>query len=186
MAEELDAETKLTVYALVLSRYKRLIGEKESRSISEIRHKVSPYNDFIRKKRDVFIRDMIPYNPATQFMYAAERAIDYVRKIKTIEFAFTFWMEFEEIDRLKVATAMDKAILLAALLRSLECRDVRVLVSKKGKPSVRFSWGNLTYIFIPESGSLLMENDALKFISNDPVAYSFNDLVYENYEDYEE
>ena len=183
MEGPLDAETKLTVYKLVLKRYKYLISEKESRSISEIRQRVSPYNDFIRKKRESFLTDMVPYNPATQFMVAAERAMDYIRKIKTLEFAFTFWMDFQEMDDLKIATAMDKAILLAALLRSLESEDAKVLVSRKGKPFVRFSQNATTYLFVPESGSLLMGDDASKLLSDDPIAYSFNDIVYENYEE---
>jgi len=183
MAEELDAETRLTVYKLVLNRYKDLISEKESRSISEIRQKVSPYNDFIRKQRESFIKDMVPYNPATQFMAAAERAMDYIRSIRTLEFAFTFWMEFKEMDELRIATAMDKAILLAALLRSLESQDAKVLVSRRGKAFVRFSWNSTAYLFVPESGSLLMGDDASNLISDDPIAYSFNDIVYENYEE---
>jgi len=183
MAEELDAETKLKVYKLVLNRYKDLISEKESRSITETRAKVSPYNDVIRKLKDSFTNDMVPYHPATQFMAAAERAMDYIRDMKTLEFAFTFWMDFKEMDELKIATAMDKAIMLAAILRALDSSDVKVQVSRKGKPSVRFSWDGKPYLFIPESGSLLMGDDASKLVSDDPIAYSFNDTVYENYEE---
>ncbi|MEW6748628.1 MAG: hypothetical protein AB1295_02895 [Candidatus Micrarchaeota archaeon] len=183
MAEELDAQTKLKVYKLVLNRYRDLISEKESRSITEIRARVSPYDDVIRRLSYSFTHDMVPYNPATQFMAAAERAMEYMRKIKTLEFAFTFWMDFKEMDDLKIATAMDKAIMLAAILRALESSDVRVQVSRKGKPSVRFSWDGRQYVFVPESGSLLMGDDVSKLVSDDPIAYSFNDNVYENYEE---
>ncbi len=183
MADELDAQTKLEIYKLVLSRYRSLISEKESLSISEIRQKVSPYNDFIRKKRDSMLADMVPYDSRNHFFIAAERAMDYVRKIKTCEFAFTFWMDFSEIESLKVATALDKAILLAALLRSFESEDARVLVSRKGRSFVRFSYKGSPYMFIPESGSLLMGDDAMKLLSEDPIAYCFSDLVYENYEE---
>ncbi|MEW6035341.1 MAG: hypothetical protein AB1529_01895 [Candidatus Micrarchaeota archaeon] len=183
MADELDAETKLSIYKLVLNRYKDFISEKESRSISEIRQRVSPYNDFVRRLRDSFTSDMAPYDHRSQFMAAAERAMDYVRRIRTCEFAFTFWMDFPEIERLRIATAMDKAILLAALLRSLESEDARVLVTRRGRPLVRFSWSGTPYMFIPESGSLLVGDDASKLVSDDPVSYCFSDLVYENYEE---
>jgi hypothetical protein len=180
---DLDSQAKLEIYKLVLSRYKDLISEKESRSISEIRQRVSPYGDFIRKTRDSFISDMVPYTPGTQFFVAAQRAMDYVRGIRSFEFAFTFWMDFREMDELKFGTSMDKAILLAALLRSLESGDVRVVVTKRRSAFVRFSWNGAQYLFAAENGSLLAGDDAMKAFTDDPIAYSFNDLVYESYED---
>lgn len=180
---DMGPDAKLGIYTLVLSRYKDLISEKESRSISEIRQRVSPYNDFIRKMRDSFTSDMVPYVFSNQFFVAAERAMSYVRDIRTCEFAFTFWMEFREMDELRFGTAMDKAILLAALLRSLESEDARVLVTKRGSAYVRFSWSGASYLFAAENGSLLVGDDALKIFASDPVAYSFSDLVYENYEE---
>ena len=180
---DLDSQAKLEIYKLVLSRYKDLISEKESRSISEIRQRVSPYNDFIRKMRDSMVTDMAPYVFKAQFFVAAQRAMAYVRSIRTCEFAFTFWMDFAEMDALKFGTSMDKAILLAALLRSLECEDARVLVTKKRSAFVRFSWNGAPYLFAAESGSLLAGDDAMKVFADDPVAYSFNDLAYESYEE---
>lgn len=183
MAEELDPGTKLEIYKLVLGRYKSLISENESISISEIRQKVSPYNDFVRNLRESMLKDTVPYDARLHFFIAAERAMDYVRKIRTCEFAFTFWMAFSEMERLRVGTSMDKAILLAALLRSFESEDARVLVSRRGRAFVRFSWKGAPYLFSPDSGSLLMGDDATKLLSDDPIAYCFNDLIYENYEE---
>lgn len=183
MAEDMEPKAKLEIYKLVLSRYKDLISEKESRSISEIRQRVSPYNDFIRKMRDSFVSDMVPYVFSSQFFVAAQRAMAYVRNIRTCEFSFTFWMDFGEMDGLGFGTSMDKAILLAALLRSLESPDARVLVTKKGLAFVKFSWNAAQYVFAPENGSLLAGGDAMRVFADDPAAYSFNDLVYENYED---
>ena len=183
MADDLDAKTKLELYRLVINRYRDVINEKESCSISEIRQKVSPYNDFIRKMRDSILSDIVPYVHKKHFFSAAQRAISYVREVRTCEFAFSFWMDFKEIDELKIATSMDKAILLAALLRSLESEDVRVLVTKKGRAYVRFSWNGTTHLFAPDSGSLLLGKDSLDIFSEDHISYSFNDLVYENYEE---
>jgi hypothetical protein len=183
MSDELDSATKLELYKLVLARYKDLINEKESRSISEIRQRVSPYNDFVRKLRDPMLADTVPYVPKTHFFAVAQRAMAYVRSIRTCEFSFAFWMDFREMDSLKIGTAMDKAILLAALLRALESEDAKVLVSGKGKTFVRFSWAGSQYVFVTESGSLLAGEDAMKMSPDDPVVYAFNDLVYENYEE---
>jgi hypothetical protein len=183
MADELDADTKLKIYKLVLGRYKDLISEKESLSITEIRERVSPYNDFIRGMRERMLSDIVPYDSRLHFLSAAERAMDYVRGIRTCEFAFTFSMSFKEMDELKIGTAMDKAIMLAALLRSFESEDARVLVTKKGKALVRFSCKGVPYLFNSESGSLLVGEDASRLFNEDPIAYCFNDLMYENYEE---
>lgn len=183
MAEDLDDKTKLEIYKLVINRYKDTITQNESRSISEIRQRVSPYTDFIRKMRERMLSDTVPYEYKRHFFTAVERALSYIRGIRTCEFAFNFWMNFEEIDSLKVSSALDKAILLAALLRSFESEDTRVVVTKKGKIFVKFLWRDTPYLVAPETGSLLSGEDSMKIFSDDPVAYSFNDLVYENYEE---
>ncbi len=182
MGEDLDASTKLEIYRLVLKRYKDFITEKESLSISEIRQKVSPYNDFIRKINAELTKNVVSYSYKNDFIRAAQNAMDYVREIKTCEFAFTFWMDFEDMQKMKIGTVMDKAILFAALLRSLGSEDVRVLVTKTYKPYVKFSFEK-EYLFVPETGSLLLGEDSMKMFSDDPVSYSFSDLVYENNEE---
>ena len=183
MAEDLDTKTKLEIYKLVISRYKDLISQKESRSISEIRQKVSPYNEFIKKMRERMLFDIVPYDYHRHFFTAVDRAVSYIREIKTCEFAFNFWMDFNEMEKLKIATVLDKAILLAALLRSFESEDARVLVTKKGRAFVRFTWKDTQYLVASDSGSLLSGDDSLKTFSEDPLAYSFNDIMYENYEE---
>jgi hypothetical protein len=182
MGEDLDAGTKLEIYRLVLQRYKELIAEKESLSISEIRQKVSPYNDFIRKLNAELTRNIVSYSYKDDFIRAAQNAMDYVRDIKTCEFAFTFFMDFQDMHKLKIGTVTDKAILFAALLRSLGSENVRVLVTKKDKPYVKFSFEK-EYVFVPETGSLLLGEDSMKLFSDDPVSYSFSDLIYENNEE---
>jgi len=183
MADDLDAETKLELYKLVINRYKDLISERESRSISEIRQMVSPYNDFIRKLHERLLPDIVPYEYGRHFFTAVERAMSYMRGIRTCQFAFTFWMTFEEMDSMKIASPMDKAILMAAILRSFESEDARVAVTKKGRAFVRFLWKDTEYFIAPETGSLLSGEDSLKAFADDPIAYSFNDLAYENYEE---
>jgi hypothetical protein len=183
MADELDIRTKLEIYKLVINRYKELISEKESYSISEIRQRVSPYNDIVKKVRDNILSDMLPYIPQKHFTMASQRAIDYIREIKTCEFSFTFLVQFEEMEKVKIGTAMDKAIFFAAILRALESENARVYVTKKNKCYVKYSWNNSNYIFAPETGSLLVGEDGDKVFADDPATYSFNDLVYENYEE---
>jgi len=184
MADDLDDETRLAIYKLVINRYKDLISEKESRSISQIRQAVSPYNDFIRSLRERMLKDTIPYEYKRHFFTAAERALSYIRGIRTCEFAFTFWMDFKEMDSLRIATSMDKALLLTALLRAFESEDARVLVTRKGRAFVRFMWDGVAHVVAADSGMLVAgEEGARALFADDPVAYAFNDLMYENYEE---
>lgn len=183
MAEELDPLKKLEIYRLILNRYKGMITEKETKPISEIRQKTAPYQPLVKRLRDEFVSDMVPYDSRRYFMSAAERAIAYIRQVKTCEFAFTFWVEFEEMDRLKIGTSLDKAIFLCALLRALDAEDCRVLVTRKNRSLVKFTHGSTSYVFVPESGSLLVGEDVQKAFLDDPVTYSFNDLSYENYDE---
>jgi hypothetical protein len=183
VATELDAKTKLDIYAVVIGRYKDMISEKETRSISEIRQRVSPYNDTIREIRARLLQDIAPYSYRHHFPAAAQKAVSYVSGIRTCEFAFTFYVGFREMDELSLGTAFDKAMLFAAILRSLESEDVRVLVTRRGRPYVRYGFESASFIFVPSSGSLMAGEDAMKLFAEDPPAYSFSDLAYENFED---
>ncbi len=183
MPEELDEKTKLSIYKLVLGRYKELINEKESRSVSEIRMTVSPYTDFMRGLRERLLQDIAPYSYNHHFLLAAQKAASYVGQIKTCEFAFSFFVRFQEMDELRIGTALDKAMLFAALLRAFESEDVRVLVSRRGRAFVKYSYKDSSYLFVPESGSVMVGEDAMKVFSEDPLSYSFSDLLYENYDD---
>ncbi len=183
MASEIDSETKLKLYMLIVNRYKDLISKQEERSVSEIRMRVSPYNDHIRSIRDKLLSDFHPYTAERDFMTAAQRAIWHIKEIKTVKFLLTFWMSFEEISELKIAGVMDKALLLAALLRSLESNDVRVVVTKSERAFVSFNWKGEKYLVAPESGSLLAGDDATKVFDSDKIAYSFSDLSYDSFEE---
>lgn len=183
MPEEIDDATKLKIYTLMVSRYKDLISEQEERSVSEIRQQVSPYNEHLKSIRDRLISEISPYEYERNFFQAVQRVLHFIREIKTCRFLLTFWMKFEEIDELKVAGIMDKAILLAALLRSLDSKDVKVMVSRSGRPFVGFSWKGERYLIVPESGSLLTGEDLPKAFADDPLSYSFSDLSYESYEE---
>lgn len=183
MPGELDPETKLNIYMLMVNRYKDLIREKETKSVSELRQRVSPHGDQLKKIRKKLIPDTELFSYERDFQSAVQRAIAYMKEIKTCQFMIPFWMEFNEIDELKVAGVMDKAILMAALIRSFGSENALVKVTKKNKIYVAFSWHDSDYLFVPETGSLLAGDDANNAFRDDPVAYVFNDLTYENYEE---
>jgi len=183
MGEELDPATLLAVYRLVLGRYKDLINDKESRSISEIRARTSPYTDFIRRVSADLMKDTVPYDYARHFPTALERSLAFLRSIRTCEFAFTFWMSFEEMERIALGTSLDKALLLCALLRSFESPDASVVVTRADQWLVRFSFDGLERIVLPATGSVLSGEDAAAHLSKDRPKYIFNDISFEDLED---
>lgn len=180
----IDAETRLKIYLLILNRYKDMIAEKESKTISEIRQLVSPYNnEFLKRIKAEILSDMPDYSYENNFFAAVEKAIEYMKKIKTCGFAIPFWMTFDEINELRITDSANKAVFFAALLRSFGSENVKVLVTKSRKQYVRFEFAGDTYVFVPESGSLLRNEDVKKMLEQDPAGYAFNDLSYENYEE---
>ncbi|MGV8176849.1 MAG: hypothetical protein ACP5NX_03550 [Candidatus Bilamarchaeaceae archaeon] len=167
----------------IVSRYGQLISGKEERSVSEIRQRVTPYTDFIKALRDGLIRDILPYDHAKHFGQALPKVLDYIRSLETVRLPLVFWLSFEEMDSLKAGTPMDKALLMAALLRSLESPNARVVVTKSQKAYVAFENGEEKNVVNPETCSILSGDDALKVFQDDPMAYVFNDLMYESFDD---
>ncbi|NYZ77031.1 hypothetical protein H0O02_01820 [Candidatus Micrarchaeota archaeon] len=180
----IDAATKLNIYLLILNRYKDLIKEKESKTISEIRQLVSPYNnESLKKLKDELTSEISNYSYEKNFYMAMDKAMAYVKRIRTCEFAIPFWMSFDEIREFGITDAMNKSVLFAALMRSFGSENVKVVVTKKAKPYVRFEWGGDNYLFVPETGSLLQNEDVRRLFESDPASYAFSDLSYENYEE---
>ncbi len=178
-----DLETKLKIYMLITNRYKDLITEKENRSISEIRQKDSPYNDFIRQKKESLISDFKQYEYEKHFFTAVQRALSYVKTIRNCEFLLTFWMSFEEMEQLKVTDVMDKSILFAALLRAFGSEDVKVHVTRAKRVFVGFNWSGMFYLVDVKNSSMLSGPEADGMFLKDPLAYEFSDLHYDSFED---
>ncbi|MBI5133490.1 MAG: hypothetical protein HZA83_02140 [Thaumarchaeota archaeon] len=175
-------ETKLRIYMLITNRYKDLISEKEHRSISEIRQRCSPYTDFIRNLRDKLLSRFPAYDYRINFSQALPLILDYINSITNFEFSIPFWMTFEEMDKLRAAPPMDKAILLTALFRSADVPNPTVLVAKNKRVFVSFEHDSQKFILIPETGSVIKGPDSLALIRDNPLAYEFNDLKFEQYE----
>lgn len=183
MVKDLEDEKKIKIYELVLERYGKVIAENEEQSVSEVRQKVSPHNDFIKSTRDELIKDYLPYRYEEHFFSAVQKLVEYFQQIKTCSFPFTFWMKFEDIHELKVGNRMSKAIYFTAILRSLDSKDAKVIVTKSGIYYVAFKWKDKEYFIKPASGSMLANEDVKKIVDEDKPAYAFSDLFYENYEE---
>ncbi|MBI2079412.1 hypothetical protein HYT84_01495 [Candidatus Micrarchaeota archaeon] len=176
---DVDLETKLRIYMLIVNRYKDSISEKENRSISEIRQRISPYSDFIKNLRTMLVSETYKY--PDHFPAALQKALDYMRTIKNFEFKLTFWLAFEEVDQLKAGELMDKALLCASLLRSLDAENVKVLVTKSDVPYVIFDWKNERHLINLATTSLLRGSDVDSLFEKDSLSYAFSDLLFEQY-----
>jgi hypothetical protein len=183
MEQDISDSLKLRLYRLIVERYKDMISKEEERSVTQIRSSISPYGEFIKLVRDRLTSQFNPYEYDKNFFQAVQSAIEYIKGISTFRAIPVFWMTFEEIEKIKVASAMDKALYLAAILRALESKDVKVMVTKKDNIYVGFSFEGKDFLILPESGSLLSADDATARFSEDPLSYSFSDLFYENFEE---
>jgi len=183
MMEGQNSEKRLKIYQIMIERYKDVISEAEEKSVSQIRQKITPYDEKIKSLRDSLIKDLLPYDYQKHFFIAVQKMIEYTKSIETANIGLTFWLDFPLIDELRAASAMDKALLLCTLLRSLDGKDAKVIVSKSGRILVGFSWNGEIYVIVPESGSLLAGEDVQKAFENDSMAYAFSDLFYDSYEE---
>lgn len=177
-----ETEKECELYRLMVLRYKELIEKSEDRTITEIRAMVSPYNDFIQKKKAEVLSGFPLYNPKNDFFSAMQKAIEYIKSIENIKMPIRFWLSFDELDRLKAGDVYSQALLLASLLRAMEGEDVLVYSTEKGNFYVGFSWQGLKYVVNPENGAMFIGDDVVKLFQDDKPMYSFSDLAFESFD----
>lgn len=169
----------LKIYELILSRYKEKIEENEHKSISELRSRISPYNDFVKQLNGQLCADLKPYEYEKHFPIALEKCIEYIRKMKNIELPVNFWMDFKIMDELKAGDVIDIALLLTSLLRSFDSPTAKMYITKTKKVYVGYEWKGEQHLINLESGSVLSGEDVQKTFADDPVVYAFSDLYFE-------
>lgn len=177
----MEESRKSKLYLLMLNRYKEYINEKETKTVTEMRGTVKPQCEFITDLKKKMISDDYKYEK--DFLNAVSKAIEYLRGIETFEFAISFWMDFEDIDSVRAADSVNKAVLFASLIRRFGCDDAKVLVAKSGNYYVNFKYDGVNYLFLPKTNSLVAGDDAADIISSDPLRYSFNDHEYVDFEE---
>ncbi|MGB9719477.1 MAG: hypothetical protein ACPL06_02695 [Candidatus Anstonellales archaeon] len=175
-------EKECELYRLIVMRYKELIEKSEDKTITEIRAMVSPYNDFVQKKKEELLSSLPSYNPEKDFFSAMQKAIEYIKSIENIEMPIKFWLGFEELDRLKAGDVYNQALLLASLFRALDGKDVLVYSTEKGNFYVGFSWQGLRYVVNPANGAMFIGEDIAKLFQEDKPMYSFSDLAFESFD----
>lgn len=185
MVNSLSQDSKLRLYDLILARYRDKINENETLSVSQIKQKISPEDDHVVSLRQRFIAELglSEYKFEKHFFMLAQRTILHMQKISNLSLPFTFWLGFSEMEQIGAGQPLNKGVLLVSLLRSFDCPDARLLVTKKGRVFARFAWKGETHYISVESGSLINGEEIWNIFSDDGPSYSLNDLEYENHED---
>jgi hypothetical protein len=179
--ERAALEDRLRIYGMIIERYREPIENGERRSITALRERISPYSEFIVKLRDRLLSSFQDYSYEKDFGIASIVAVNYIKGIRNVTLPVSFWINFDEIDRSGAGDVMDKALLLASLLRAFGSQSAKLIITSKGSAYVSYEWDGKAYVVKPESGSVLDENDANAIFASDPKTYAFSDLYFETY-----
>ncbi len=178
-----ELKLKIELYRAILSRYESFIEESESKSVSDLKGLVRPYDHSVTEAK-ISILDMLhPYNPEEHFIQAADAAIARISKVHTVELPINFWLGFEQMDSIGAADEMDKAIYLCSILRSLECQNARVLITDSKKPYVLFEHKGVFHLANTTSATRVYgtKEQVMATLGADKPRYSFSDSAYEEY-----
>ncbi|VVB98449.1 Uncharacterised protein [uncultured archaeon] len=181
MENDADNDVKLKIYELIISRYKDKIEEGEHKSISELRERISPYNEFIKQLAERLSAELKPYEYEKHFPPALQNSIEYIKGIRNVELPVSFWIDFQTMDELKAGDVIDQALLLTSLLRAFGSPGAKMFITKSRKVYVGYEWKGEQHIINPESGSVLSGEDVQKTFAEDPIVYAFSDLYFESY-----
>jgi len=169
---------ELEVANYLLKRHKDALEREEIRSLSRLRQMVSPYSDYVSKLRSKMLEDLAPYRKEEKFLDAVNEIIGHTSDIEIVKLPIQYALTFEEIEQLKAASALDKAILIASLLRAAGSEDAAVVFGSR-YVSVKFSHMGENYALDVENNTLLKGAEAEGFVEGSEPKYIFNDLFFE-------
>jgi hypothetical protein len=107
----------------------------------------------------------------------------FVSTLRTVPLPVSFWLTFEEMERLMAGDQIDKSILLCSLLRALGSENAKVFVCEGGNSHVLFQFAGKTYV-ADHSKTELTESlsaDAAYSLLAGKILYAFNDKEHEDF-----
>ncbi|MCX8197302.1 MAG: hypothetical protein N3G80_03240 [Candidatus Micrarchaeota archaeon] len=182
-----EEQLKLKLYKLIIDRYKEQIEKYETKTVSELKAMVLPYDKTVEQIRETLLSDFHPYIFSEHFLDAAKMAFQYVSSFQTITSPVSFWLSFQEMHLLHAGDEIDKSILLCSLLRSLGCEQAKIYVTDSRSSVVVFFFQDKWFLASHKENNLKefsSEKDALSAIPGKPL-YAFNDKVYEDFAEQE-
>ena len=169
---------ELEVARYILRRHKDEIEQEEVRSLSRLRQTISPYSDYVSKLKSKVLEDLAPYRKEEKFLDAVEHILSHLSEIEAVDLPVQYSLSFEEIEQMKAASRIDKALLATSLLRAVGSEDA-ACVSGNKYAAVKFAHMGENYALDVENNSLLKGAEADAFIQASEPKYIFNDLFFE-------
>ena len=181
-----ECERKLLIYKTIVNRYADVIASNERKTITELKQMVDKEDSVVLeivegiKKR---IGNEEGFIPERDVERAVEEIVNIGREIRLVKFPVTFWLSFKEINELKIADGVDRAVFMCAIARALgyQCE---VCVSKDGSVYLILSPGQdldsgEVFVILPDCS---IRKGLKKDVINEYcLAYGFNDVVYEEF-----
>ncbi len=180
-----DDELRLSLYKLIIDRYRDKIEEYETRTVVDLKGMIQPHNEKIKEILDSIKEDFHPYVYDEHFLQASKTCYSYVSSFKTLSMPVSFWLDFSDMQKLRAGDEIDKSIMLCSLLRSLGSENAKVFVTDTKKSYVLFQFAGKSYV-AGHSQKELSEKEtgeaALEAL-NGKILYSFNDKEYEDFQE---
>jgi len=178
-----SCQDKLRMYELILGRYKDIIEQRESKTVTDLKALVKPNDEVVVRKRAEMTEKLRPYLFEQHFLGVAEEAHKFVKSIRTYVLPVDFWLSPKEVLELRGGDPMDKAIFLCSLLIALENLDSYVVAgTNKGiKIAVGFKFNNEWHFLDPVSDQRIKgqkEELVQKWFGDMSRVYEFNDKEY--------
>jgi hypothetical protein len=185
--EPSEDELRLKLYKLIIDRYRDMIEQSETRSVTDLKAMIVPHHEKLAELRESIAENFHPYVYEEHFLQAAKMCFEHVSSFKTISAPVSFWLDFSEMQFLMAGDEIDKSILLCSLLRSLGSQNAKVFMTDSRTSYVLFQFGSKSYV-ADYSQKELVETEtgeaALESLKG-KIIYSFNDKEYESFQEHE-
>lgn len=186
-AQETEDGLRLKLYKLIIDRYRDMIEQGESRSVSDLKAMVMPHHEKIVELRESITEGFHPYVYEEHFLQAAKMCFEYVSSFRTISAPVSFWLTFQDMKEIMAGDEMDKSMLLCSLLRSLGCENAKVFLSDSRNSYVLFQFSSKSYVADHSQKGLVEGKSGAEAMAllKGKILYSFNDKEYESFQESE-
>ena len=174
---------KIRLLELIIDRYRSTIEQSETKTIADIKALINQNDETVKKIAEEIESEFKPYIYDQNFLAAARKAHEYVRKIRTVKTPIDFWLMPKDIVKLRAGDPMDKAVLLCSILMGLDNSDSYVVVGVNDgtKVVVTFKYDNEWYLVDPVSNGMIKgskDEIIAQWLGDEDNIYEFNSMHY--------
>ena len=180
-----EQELLLSLYRIIIDRYRGTIEEFEAKSISDLKGRVRPHDENIIEMRESITQGFHPFVYEEHFLQAAKMCFSYVSSFAAVSPPVSFWLEFSDMQKLMAGDEIDKSVLFCSLVRSLGCEDAKVFVIDSKRSCVVFGFGG-KYHVADQSQKEMAEaqsKEAALALLKGKALYCFNDKEHEDFQE---